>query len=73
MNKCYYEFTAPVMFAVNCVDWLKMSTELICLLPNKFHLLEDLHISLSRTCVIRHHWIETLVESLRIAFTSISA
>lgn len=31
----------------------------------ELHMLEDVHISLSRTLPIRHHWIEPLVGSLK--------
>jgi len=30
-----------------------------------FHQLQDTHISLSRTFVMRHHWIEPMVADLR--------
>jgi len=30
-----------------------------------FHLVSDMHISLSKTFVMRHHWIEPVVADLR--------
>ena len=30
-----------------------------------FHACEDLHLSLSRTFILRHHWIEPVVKCLR--------
>jgi len=30
-----------------------------------FHVVQDTHISLSRTFVMRHHWIEPMVADLR--------
>lgn len=42
------------------------------LLPEGFELLPEFHVSLSRTVVIRHHWIEPLVESLKEKLQHIS-
>lgn len=41
---------------------------LLCLQPLNFQLIDDPHISLSRTVCIRHHWIEPLTESLKDQF-----
>jgi len=30
-----------------------------------FHIVQDIHISLSKTFVMRHHWIEPMVADLR--------
>ncbi|KAK3757988.1 hypothetical protein RRG08_058300 [Elysia crispata] len=42
------------------------------LLPQGFELLPEFHVSLSRTVVIRHHWIEPLVDSLKDKLQDIS-
>ena len=43
-----------------------------CLRPLEFHRMEEFHISLSRTVVIRHHWIQPLTDSLQKKFTNAS-
>lgn len=46
-----------------------LSKDIIDLLePLPFKAMDDLHISLSRTFAVRHHWIEPLVASLRRRF-----
>jgi len=48
-----------------------LSSELLELLCEQlqsvasFHPLQDIHISLSKTFVMRHHWIEPMVADLR--------
>ncbi|XP_046557141.1 U6 snRNA phosphodiesterase-like [Haliotis rubra] len=45
---------------------LELFTSLLsCLRPLKFQLMSDHHVTLSRTVVIRHHWIESLRDSLK--------
>ncbi|KAK7115116.1 U6 snRNA phosphodiesterase 1-like [Littorina saxatilis] len=41
---------------------------LVCLRPLNFERMDNLHISLSRTVSIRHHWIQPLTESLKEQF-----
>ncbi|KAL5021774.1 hypothetical protein ScPMuIL_000929 [Solemya velum] len=54
--------------------WLELSKELmIALRPMRFELIEDLHVSLSRTVVIRHHWIQPLVDSLGPLFRKLES
>ena len=43
-----------------------------CLRPLDFHVMEDFHVSLSRTVSIRHHWIQSLVDSLQSKFNTLS-
>ncbi|KAL8593124.1 hypothetical protein ACOMHN_018050 [Nucella lapillus] len=46
--------------------WNKLVDDLLlCLRPLNFERMDDLHISLSRTVCIRHHWIQPLTESLK--------
>ncbi|XP_067651135.1 U6 snRNA phosphodiesterase 1-like [Haliotis asinina] len=45
---------------------LELFTSLLsCLRPLKFQLMSDHHVTLSRTVVIRHHWIESLRDTLK--------
>ena len=43
----------------------------LCLRPLEFQPVEDYHVSLSRTVTIRHHWIQTLVDSIRKGLSKI--
>jgi len=49
-------------------DVVSELSEILCeqLHPvTNFHLVQDIHISLSKTFVMRHHWIEPMVADLR--------
>lgn len=35
--------------------------------PIQFHAIDDCHISLTRTVVLRHHWIDEFVRSIEIS------
>ncbi|GFR71865.1 U6 snRNA phosphodiesterase [Elysia marginata] len=52
------------------VSFVKNLLEL--LMPQEFELLPEFHISLSRTVIIRHHWIEPLMDSLKEKLQPIS-
>lgn len=55
----------------NFFDFVNRVLDLVKPVP--FHALPEFHISLSRTVAIRHHWIEPLVDSLRIHLKTIKA
>jgi len=42
-----------------------------CLRPLEFQPMDDYHVSLSRTVVVRHHWIKDLKDSLQEKFGSL--
>ncbi|XP_041376474.1 U6 snRNA phosphodiesterase-like [Gigantopelta aegis] len=46
---------------------------LSCLQPMKFHRMDDLHLTLSRTVVIRHHWIQPLMDSIKEKFETLES
>ncbi|XP_052060691.1 U6 snRNA phosphodiesterase 1-like [Mytilus californianus] len=46
---------------------------LLCLRPLEFNMMDEFHMSLSRTVTIRHHWIQSLVDSLQSKITSLSS
>ena len=48
-------------------DWEDLTDDLLLSLAPlaEFKVIEDIHISLSRTVPFKHHWIETIVDSLR--------
>jgi len=58
-----------VIFAVMAnSDLILELSELLCEqlhLVASFHQVQDIHISLSKTFVMRHHWIEPMVADLR--------
>ena len=57
------------LFPVDDDSWCReLSDSLVkCLrLTNDFQMVDHFHISLSRTFVMRHHWIDPMVESLRL-------
>lgn len=58
-----------VIFAVTSSgDLISELSELLCEqlhLVASFHQVQDIHISLSKTFVMRHHWIEPMVADLR--------
>ncbi|ESO89820.1 hypothetical protein LOTGIDRAFT_164857 [Lottia gigantea] len=43
-----------------------------CLHPLDFHKMSEFHLSLSRTVTIRHHWIDSLTQSLQKSFQHIN-
>ncbi|XP_071083617.1 U6 snRNA phosphodiesterase 1-like [Haliotis cracherodii] len=50
---------------------LELFTSLLsCLRPLQFQLMSDHHVTLSRTVVIRHHWIESLRDTLKENLTT---
>lgn len=42
-----------------------------CLLPLEFKVMDDYHVSLSRTVTIRHHWIQDISDMLTKEFNSL--
>jgi len=58
-----------MIFAVTSNDDLILElSELLCEQLNmvaSFHQVQDTHISISKTFVMRHHWIEPMVADLR--------
>jgi len=61
--------TRCLCFAVTSSDDLASElSELLCEQLQSvvsFHVVQDMHISLSKTFVMRHHWIEPMVADLR--------
>lgn len=45
---------------------------LLCLRPLEFNMMEEFHMSLSRTVTIRHHWIQSLIDSLQSKISTLS-
>jgi len=65
----FYLFSCCCVFVVPSGDDIASElSELLCEQLQSvasFHVLQDIHISLSKTFVIRHHWIEPMVADLR--------
>lgn len=54
------------------VDLRKVVNELITMLPNVPLVLADrFHISLTKTIVLRHHWIEPFVQTIKERICSV--
>ena len=49
-----------------------ISELLLCLRPLDFEIMDAFHVSLSRTISIRHHWIQSFMESLKSKISSLS-
>ena len=55
------------------IHFTDMISELfLCLRPLDFKIMDDFHVSLSRTISIRHHWIQSFMESLKSKISSLS-
>lgn len=69
----FMKMPVNLLVAVDPDSRLKTFIEelMLCLRPYKFSVMDDPHISLSRTVCIRHHWIEPLVTSLKKEFQSL--
>ncbi|KAL4234895.1 poly(U)-specific 3'-to-5' RNA exonuclease [Mactra antiquata] len=53
-------------------NFIHLKQELFkCLYPHEFKVMEDYHVSLSRTVTVRHHWIEDISKMLTKKFSNI--
>ncbi|ELU10712.1 hypothetical protein CAPTEDRAFT_226950 [Capitella teleta] len=59
-------WASHVFIATDASDQLRQLTcELLKSLPGEFRCMEDFHLSLSKTFIVRHHWIKDLLSSLK--------
>lgn len=63
----YIPYEADIHFTDMITDLL------LCLRPLDFKIMDDFHVSLSRTISIRHHWIQSFIESLKSKMSSLSS
>lgn len=63
MSFSFFIIDDPVERMIELIDEL-----LKCLRPLEFIPMKDLHLSLSRTVAIRHHWIQPLTDRLQRRF-----